>query len=125
MAKVLLVEDDPSIIQMYTLKLKQKHEVLEASTGKAGLELAIKEKPDIILLDVIIPQMDGFAVLEELKKNPATKKIPVVLLTNLGQESDKEKGEALGAAGYLVKANFTPSQVLETIEGFLKKKSSS
>lgn len=119
--KILIIEDDPAIIQMYSLKFKEKgYEVIEASTGIDGLTLAKKNQPDVILLDIIIPQMDGFAVLEALKKDAGTKNIAVVLLTNLGQDTDKVKGEKLGAASYLIKANFTPSQVFEQIEKYLK-----
>lgn len=119
--KILIVEDETSIIQLYKLKfMEAKYEVFEASTGVAGLEIAKKEKPDIILLDIIIPQYDGFAVLEMLKQDPATKNIPVILLTNLAQEEDKNRGVKLGAKDYLVKANFTPSEVLKKVEAHLK-----
>ena len=119
--KILIVEDETSIIQLYKLKfMEAKYEVFEASTGVAGLEIAKKEKPDIILLDIIIPQYDGFAVLEMLKQDPATKNIPVILLTNLAQEEDKNRGVKLGAKDYLVKANFTPSEVLKKVKAHLK-----
>jgi len=119
--KILIVEDDAAIIQLYKLKFEEaKYEVFEAATGVAGLEIAKKEKPNIILLDIIIPQYDGFAVLEMLKQDPATKNIPVILLTNLAQEDDKERGTKLGAKDYLVKANFTPSEVLKKVEVYLK-----
>lgn len=119
--RILLIEDDPSVIQMYRMKFEEKkYEVIEARTGISGLELAKSEKPDIILLDVIIPQMDGFAVLKKLREDTDIKRVPVILLTNLGQESDKTTGESLGAQDYLVKANYTPTQVLEKVEKYLK-----
>ena len=119
--KILIIEDDVSIIQMYTMKFQEAgYEVLQANTGVAGIELAKKETPAIILLDVIIPQYDGFAVTEKLKEDPTTKAIPIILLTNLAQEGDKEKGMKLGAKDYLVKANFTPSDVLKKAEEHLK-----
>ena len=119
--KVLLVEDDKTISLMYKIKIETGgFEVLTADNGADGLSLAKKQKPDIIMLDVILPQLDGFSVLEELKKDASTKNIPVVMLTNLGTEEDKEKGEKLGATDYLVKASLTPAQVEEKIKQYLK-----
>ncbi|MCK4553410.1 response regulator [Candidatus Parcubacteria bacterium] len=119
--KVLLVEDDKTISLMYKIKIETGgFEVLTADNGADGLKLAKKQKPDIIMLDVILPQLDGFSVLEELKKDASTKNIPVVMLTNLGTEEDKEKGEKLGAADYLVKASLTPAQVEEKIKQYLR-----
>ncbi len=77
-------------------------------------------KPDLILLDIIMPKLDGFSVLKSLKENSSTKSTPVILLTNLGQDEDIKKGNELGAAGYLVKANLTPGQVVEKIKEVLK-----
>lgn len=118
--KVLLVEDDNMIIDMYTLKFTQEgYDVVQAENGKDGLDQALKVVPDIILLDIILPQMDGFTVLKELKANDSTKDIPVVLLTNLGQDGDVKKGLELGANDYLIKANYTPSQVVDKIKSVL------
>ncbi|RLC37156.1 response regulator [Candidatus Falkowbacteria bacterium] len=119
--KILIVEDDKMISSMYETKLKQEgFLVLTADNGYAGLELAMKEKPDIILLDIILPQMDGFTVLQELRYNKNMKSTPIIMLTNLGTDEDKEKGEKFGATDYLVKANLTPSQVSEIIKKYLK-----
>ncbi len=119
---LLLVEDDEMISSMYKTKFEQSgFKVITAATGAEGLEQAQKTKPDIILLDIIMPQLDGFAVLKELKFSPKTKKIPVILLTNLGTAEDQEKGKKLGAADYLVKANLTPSQVCEKVLSYFKK----
>lgn len=118
--KVLLVEDDKMILDMYTLKFTQEgYEVTQAENGKDGLALAKKIVPDIILLDIILPQMDGFTVLKSVKADPKTKDIPVVLLTNLGQDGDVKKGIELGAVDYLIKANFTPSQVVDKVKSVL------
>ena len=118
--KVLLVEDDAALGEMYTLKFQQAgFQLYVATDGAAGLELAKRHGPDIILLDVILPGMDGFAVLKELKADPATKTVPVILLTNLGQDADQQKGKELGAVDYLVKANFTPGEVVEKIRALL------
>ncbi|OGY47287.1 MAG: hypothetical protein A3J62_02655 [Candidatus Buchananbacteria bacterium RIFCSPHIGHO2_02_FULL_38_8] len=121
MAKILLVEDDQTLIEMYQLKIKEGGlDLLLAPDGEIGLELAKKELPAVILLDIMMPKMDGFAVLTELKKDSKTKNIPVLLLTNLGQKADIEKGQKLGANDYIVKSSMTPSQVLEKIKSFLK-----
>ena len=119
--KILIVEDDKMISNMYETKLKQEgFFVLVAENGASGLDLAVKEEPDIVLLDVILPQMDGFSVLQELRGNPGTKKTPVVMLTNLGTSEDQEKGKKLGATDYWVKAAMTPSQVAEKVKELLK-----
>jgi DNA-binding response OmpR family regulator len=81
---------------------------------------AKRKKPDIILLDVLLPKLDGFAVLEKLKEDPATKEIPVILLTNLGQKDDVEKGLESGAADYLIKAHFKPSEVVDKVKKILR-----
>lgn len=118
--KVLLVEDDKMIIDMYTLKFTQEgYDVMQAENGKDGLDMAKKSNPDIVLLDIILPQMDGFTVLKALKADDKTKEIPVVLLTNLGQDGDVKKGLELGAVDYLIKANFTPSQVVDKVKSLL------
>jgi len=93
---------------------------LASEDGQKGLEAAAKVNPDIILLDILMPKMDGFSVLEELKKDAKTKDIPVILLTNLGQKEDVKKGFDLGAAGYLIKAHFMPSEVVEKIKKILE-----
>lgn len=119
--KILLVEDDSAISLMYKGKFEADgFEVVTADNGVIGFELAKKEKPDMIMLDVIIPQMDGFSVLKELKNNADTKKIAVIMLTNLGTPEDKAKGEKMGAIDYIVKAHLTPSQISEKIKGYLK-----
>ena len=121
--KVLLIEDDEMLLDMYNLKfLESGFDILKASNGLDGYEAAVKNRPDIILLDIILPQMDGFAVMEKLKQNKDTEKIPVFFLTNLKQEEDVERGKKLGAVGYLVKATLTPTQILEKVKQFLKTK---
>lgn len=118
--KILLVEDDTFLVEMYTTKFElEGFEVVSAEDGKRGLELAKKENPDVILLDILMPKMDGFEVLDELKADAVTKDIPVILLTNLGQQDDIKKGFEKGAVGYLVKAHFMPSEVVDKIKGIL------
>ena len=119
--KILLVEDDNLISSMYKTKFQADGlEVIIATDGAVALEMAKNEKPDIIMLDIILPQLDGFTVLEELKKTSLTKNIPVIMLTNLGTTEDKIKGEQLGAVDYLVKANFTPAQISQKIKEYFK-----
>ncbi len=106
---------------MYSLKLNnQGFKVFQANNGTDGLMSTEKEKPDLILLDIMMPQLDGFGVLKELKSKKETKNIPVILLSNLGQDEDVQKGKELGAADYLVKANMTPMQVVTKIKEVLK-----
>jgi DNA-binding response OmpR family regulator len=115
--KILLVEDDPFLLSMYTVKFElENFSVISAEDGEKGLNLAKKEKPSIILLDIMLPKKDGFEVLEELKKDDNTKSIPVILLTNLSQKTEVSKGLSLGADDYLIKAHFMPSEVVDKIK---------
>jgi DNA-binding response OmpR family regulator len=119
--KILVVEDDSMISSMYQTKFEADgFNVLTAADGLSGLETARKEKPDIIMLDVILPRLDGFSVLEEIKKDKILKKTPVIMLTNLGTQEDKAKGQKMGAMDYLVKASLTPGQVSQKIKSVLK-----
>lgn len=119
--KILLIEDDHMIVEMYQVKFEEEgFEVVIAEDGKKGLKMAGKENPDIILLDVILPEMDGFNVLKGIKEEKKCDGIPVLLLTNLGLDSDVKRGLELGAIDYMVKANYTPSQVVERIKSHLK-----
>ena len=119
--KILIVEDDPMISSIYKTKFEADgFAAVVAGNGAEGLDIARKEQPDIIMLDVILPQIDGFSVLEELKKDKLTKDIPVIMLTNLGTDEDKAKGEKMGAVDYFVKASLTPAQISEKIKKHLK-----
>ncbi len=119
--KILLIEDDSFLVEMYTTKFElEGFEVVSAEDGKKGLEMVKKENPDIILLDILMPKMDGFAVLDALKKDEELADIPVILLTNLGQKDDVKKGFEKGAVGYLIKAHFMPSEVVDKIKKILK-----
>jgi len=121
--KILLIEDEEMLANMYEVKFKNEGFDLEkALDGAEGLEKAKANTPDFILLDIIMPKMDGFSVLKALKEDPNTKDVPVMLLTNLGQEEDIEKGKELGSVGYLVKANITPAEVVAEVKKKLGKK---
>ena len=120
--KILLVEDEKMLANMYETKFKNEgFDIEKALNGEDGLKKAKEMLPDFILLDIIMPKMDGFAVLKSLKKDEKTKNIPVMLLTNLGQEEDIKRGEELGVVGYLVKANTTPADVVDAVKNKLNK----
>lgn len=121
--KILIVEDDKSLREMYQLRLSiNGYDVLEARDGEEGLDLAIKEKPDLIMLDIMMPKMSGMDVLDIIKSTPETKDIPVILLTALNEESVRSKGLVYGAEDYLVKSQTMPGKVVEKIEEVLSKK---
>ena len=121
MANVLIIEDDKFLRDLLVLKLKKEgFKISEAVEGEEGLKKAKSERPDVIILDLIIPGMDGFAFLEALKKDPAIEAIPVIVLSNLGQHEDIERAKALGAKDYMVKAQLTPIEVVERIKTVLR-----
>lgn len=120
--KIGLVEDDKFLSKMYQSKLSMEgFEVLAAYDGQEGLEMVKADKPDIVLLDLVLPKLEGWDVLKSLKDDLDTKDIPVIILSNLGQEEDVRKGQALGAADYLIKAHFIPKEVIEKILTILGK----
>ncbi len=120
--KVLLVEDDPFLIDIYTTKLKEAGFSVEAATnGEEGIKKAKEILPSLIILDIILPQIDGWEILKRIKEEKNLKSIPVIILSNLGQKNEVEKGLKLGANKYLIKAHYTPSQVVEEIKELLGK----
>ncbi|MFH1457331.1 MAG: response regulator [Patescibacteria group bacterium] len=119
--KILLVEDERSIADMYKMKFEREgFEVIYIDNGDGVLKTVLEKKPNIVLLDIILPKVDGFSVLKELKNNSKTKMTPIIMLTNLGQEEDINKAKKLGVDEYLVKANLTPTQVVEKVKEILK-----
>lgn len=121
MAKVLIVEDDKFLRELISQKLsKEGYNPIPAVDGEEGVKKAKEEKPDIILLDLILPGVDGFEVLTKIKEDPATSSIPVIILSNLGAKEDIERGMKLGAADYMIKAHFTPSEIIEKIKSIIK-----
>lgn len=118
---VVIVEDEKMLADMYTTKFTMEgFAAKKANDGATGLKMVQQTKPDIVLLDIIMPKIDGFGVLKMLKDDPDMKDIPVILLTNLGQEEDIKKGKELGAADYFVKANHTPAEVVQKVRQVLK-----
>ena len=115
--KILIIEDDEHISKIYNIKLKAEGmNVVFASDGIEGLEKVVSENPSLIILDLMIPKKDGFEVLEEIKKMPDRRDIPVIVLSNLGQQSDIDRVMALGAVDYLVKANLSFQDVVVKIQ---------
>lgn len=121
---IYLVEDDSFISGMYQTKLKSVGYTVEIATDgeSAWNRLQQDPLPDLVLLDVVLPKKDGFEILEDLRKNDKTKDLAVILLTNLGQKPDVERGIKLGADDYIIKAHYTPSEVMEKIEKVLQGK---
>ncbi len=117
---ILLIEDDSFLAQMYQTKLTlENYQVLVAGDGEKGLEMIRKHKPDLILLDIILPKLNGFDLMKQIRRNKILAPIPVILLTNLSQKEDVEKGLALGARDYLIKAHYMPSEVVAKIKKIL------
>lgn len=118
--KILVVDDEPAVREIYSKEFSGAgFKVYLAEDGEEGLLEAGKELPDLILLDVMLPKMSGIDVLKALKKNALTKKIPVLMLSNLGEEHIIKEGFGFGADGYLLKVSYTPSQVVEECRKFL------
>jgi len=120
MAKILIVEDDPLMSRMYQkIFTFEGHEVVLAYNGEEGLEKAVKDRPTIILLDVMMPKMNGLQLLEKLKLDPTTKTIPVVMLTNLAGQQDAETAIAKGAVKYIIKSEYEPKQIVNMVKEIL------
>ncbi|MBI4225193.1 MAG: response regulator [Candidatus Sungbacteria bacterium] len=114
--KILIVEDDRSLQSALTEMLeKHQYAAVSAFDGEAGLAAAEKEKPDLILLDIILPKKDGFAFLQEMKQNPNIASIPVIVLTNLEDSADIERALGLGAQIFLVKTDYQLEEIAEKI----------
>jgi two-component system, cell cycle response regulator len=115
--KVLLIEDDIAAAEMYRLRLvSDGYTVVVAEDGAQGLEMAGSELPDFIYLDIRLPRIDGFEVIERLRANPETARIPVIILSNFGEPEFRDRGLKLGALEFLVKSDTTPSRLSETVE---------
>lgn len=125
-AKILFVDDDNFLRKVYQSELgDQGYDVILAQDGEEGLEKAKISDPDLIILDMIMPRKNGFEVLTELQNNPATSNIPVIILSNLGQDDDIKKGLDLGAVDYLVKDNITLNTIVEKVSLYLHSKTKS
>ncbi len=124
MAKILIIEDDKFLRELITRKLTSENfDIVEAVDGESGLKTLKEQKPDLVLLDLILPGIDGFEVLTKAKDDAMLALIPVIILSNLGQREDVERGLKLGAVDYLVKAHFTPNEIVEKVKQALAKTS--
>ena len=119
--KILIIEDDKFLRQLIVRKLTEEgYTIFEAVDGEEGVKKAKEIMPDLILLDLILPGIDGFEVLSQVKSDESAKNIPVVILSNLGQKEDVERGLNLGAVDYLIKAHFTPGEIVEKVRSILE-----
>lgn len=122
MAKILLVEDDMALRDIYSARfMAEGYDVVTASDGEMALTVAVKEKPDLIVLDVMMPKISGFDVLDILRATPETKDTKIIMMTALSQPADMEKGKSLGADEYLVKSQVTLTDVVEKAKAVLAK----
>ena len=122
--KVFIIDDDKFLLDMYALKFKEVgFDVCAAGSGTDALDkLNDGFVPDIIMLDIVMPGMDGFEVLKNIKEKKLVASAKIIILSNIGQESDIERGKKLGANGYIVKASVTPTEVVEKVKAVLKQK---
>lgn len=119
--RILIIEDDPA--ELFALKKmiqEAGYDVLTAADGEAGLNLIKKEKPNLVFLDIILPKINGFDILELVKKDPQTMAIPIIVLTNLNDEETALKSKTLGAADHLIKMQAYPHDIIRKIDQFLK-----
>jgi len=121
MPTILLVEDDINLREIYAARLEAEgYKVVVASDGEEALAKSVKDKPALILLDVMMPKISGFDVLDIIRSTPETKAVKVIMLTALSQPSDKARGEKLGVDKYLVKSQITLEDVVDTVQNIIK-----
>jgi DNA-binding response OmpR family regulator len=119
--KVLLIEDDPAVAEMYRRRLEiDGYQVAVAPDGETGVRMALADRPDLVYLDLRLPTIDGFAVLEQLRGDERTSGIPVVILSNYSEPEQVDRGRRLGALDYLVKAETSPSALTERMQNWLR-----
>lgn len=117
---ILLVEDEALLSNLLRQRLeKEGFKTLIARDGEEALKLLKENKPDLVLLDIIMPKISGFEFMERLREDPSVAKAPIIIISNLGQESDMEKGQTLGAAGYFVKARMSIDELVGKVKEFL------
>lgn len=120
--KVLIVEDEPSLLELYRLALARAGFAVEtAADGFNGLQRATVGRPDLVLLDILMPQVDGYQMLRRLKGDAATKDIPVVIFSNLSQKEEIEKGLKLGAKDFIIKTSVTPQELVAKVQQWVAK----
>jgi CheY-like chemotaxis protein len=122
MSKIMIVEDDPMLIEIYEKKLKDVgFDVKVVSSGLAVKDEMLAWRPEFVLLDIVLPDMDGFEILKTVKKEPEIKNIPIYVFSNLSSKEDIDRTTALGAAGFLTKSGFTPTQLAEELKKIMSK----
>ncbi|MEA2007234.1 MAG: response regulator [Patescibacteria group bacterium] len=121
MNNILIVEDDKMLVEIYHKKFSSDgYQVDTAGSGVEAIKKIIKNKPDLVLLDLVMPEEDGFEVLRRVKNNAKSKDVRIIVFSNLSQEEDKEKATALGAEGFITKSDFTPQEIVEKVHEILK-----
>lgn len=121
--KALIIEDEQFIRDIYKRQLEKSGITVDGfSNGTEGLQSISQNKYDIILLDIMLPDLNGLEILKQVKQNPDTKNIPVIMLTNLGQDEVIKEGFSLGAQGYFIKASYTPDQIVQEVKNILARK---
>ena len=122
-ATILFVEDDPLIADMLRQKLAEKQYTILSAVSERDIDAALAEqRVDLILLDILLPDLNGLSILKKVKEDPRYKDIPVLIISNLGQREDIERGMAAGAADYIIKAQTYPSEIVKKVEALLKHK---
>jgi DNA-binding response OmpR family regulator len=120
MAKILFIEDDPLINKIYSTRLKTDgHEVFTAENGEEGLKIAMDNNPDIVILDVMMPRVDGFEVLEKLREDERFKLKPIIMYSNLNNEEEIKRAKQMGVTEFVIKANLSPTQMVEKIKQYI------
>lgn len=118
--KILIIEDDEHVSKVYEMKFtKEGYNTVFVANGEEAVEKITSERPDLIILDLMVPRKDGFMILGEIKKNSNTANIPVIVLSNLGGKGDQDRALALGANEYMVKVNYSMQEVLDKAKGYL------
>lgn len=124
MAKILIIEDDPLIVKIYATRLTADgYEVLSAENGEDGQKLIDGDGIDLIILDLMMPRIDGFALLEKIRATEKTKNLPVLVYSNLAQEEEVTRVKNLGATEFIVKANISPTDMVNKIKSYFTKPS--
>lgn len=119
---ILLIEDEADIREVYAEVLRDAgFIVVGAADGEDGLNKSLHSKWDLMLLDIMLPKMDGLEILKKVRNTPGLEKLPIILLTNLGRDTVIKEAFELGGSGYLIKSDLTPGKVVEEVQGFLKK----
>lgn len=122
--KALIIEDEQFIRDIYKRQLEKAGITVDGfGNGAEGLQSISQNKYNIILLDIMLPDLNGLEILKQIKQNPASKNIPVIMLTNLGQDEIIKEGFTLGAQGYFIKASYTPDQIVAEVKNILAKNS--